>query len=116
MNAQKRGYKNCPTRSVNAQQIEEAVVASLKNIADKPEAESLIHQKLVTKNELEEAIIVNSPIWEALFPQEKHKALKLMLKEAAYSAPDGKLDLTLNHGGIKFLYLLLHPEDQKDLK
>jgi len=116
MNAQKRGYKNCPTRSVNAQQIEEAVVASLKNIADKPEAESLIHQKLVTKNELEEAIIVNSPIWEALFPQEKHKALKLMLKEAAYSAPDGKLDLTLNHGGIKFLYLLLHSEDQKDLK
>ena len=116
MNAQKRGYKNCPTRSVNAQQIEEAVVASLKNIADKPEAESLIHQKLVTKNELEEAIIVNSPIWEVLFPQEKHKALKLMLKEAAYSAHDGKLDLTLNHGGIKFLYLLLHPEYQKDLK
>lgn len=113
MNAQKRGYKNCPTRSVNAQQIEEAVIASLKNIADNPEAESLIHQKLVAKKELEEALIVNSPIWEVLFPQEKHKALKLMLKEAAYNAPNGKLDLILNHDGIKFLYMLLHPEDQK---
>ena len=116
MNAQKRGYKNCPTRSVNAQQIEEAVITSLKNIANNPELETSLHQKLLTKKELEEALIVNSPIWDLLFPQEKHKALKLMLKEAAYSAPDGKLDLTLNHGGIKFLYLLLHPEGQKDLK
>ena len=39
-----------------------------------------------------------------------------MIKGVNYSAADGKLDLTLNHNGIKFLYLLLHPELQKDLK
>ncbi|MFI4963638.1 MAG: zinc ribbon domain-containing protein, partial [Legionellales bacterium] len=116
MNAQKRGYKNCPTRSVNAQQIEEAVIISLKNIANNPEIESSINQKLITKKELEEALIVNSPIWETLFPQEKHKALKLMLKEVTYNALDGKIGLTLNYDGIKFLYLLLYPEGQKDLK
>lgn len=34
MNAQKRGYKLCPTRSVNAQAMEEAVIKQLRNIAD----------------------------------------------------------------------------------
>ena len=99
MNAQKRGYSNCPTRSVNANVIEDTVIDNLRTIA----ANS-------TDKELKEAIIADSPIWETLFPQEKHRALKLMLKEVNYSAADGKIELTLNHNGIKFLYLLLHPE------
>ena len=103
--AQKQG--SCPTRSVNAQTIEDAVIDKLRTIA----ANSTDAQK-----ELKEALIVNSPIWDTLFPQQKHKALKLMLKEVEYSAVDGKLGLTLNHNGIKFLYLLLHPELQKELK
>jgi len=107
MNAQKRGYNNCPTRSVSAQVIENAVIDNLRTIA----ASSTDAQK-----ELKEALIVDSPIWETLFPQEKHKALRLMLKEVNYSAIDGKIELTLNHGGIKFLYLLLHPEPQKKIK
>jgi site-specific DNA recombinase len=105
LNAQKRGYSSCPTRSVNAQVIEDAVITNLRAIA----ANS-------TDKELKEALIVDSPIWETLFPQEKHRALKLMLKEAAYSATDGKIDLTLNHNGIKSLYLLQHPELQRHLK
>ena len=68
------------------------------------------------RHELAQALLVNSPIWETLFPQQKHSTSKLMLKQAEYSATDGKLGLTLNHGGIKLLYLLLHPELQKDLK
>ena len=105
LNAQKRGYSSCPTRSVNASVIEDAVLDNLRTIvADSKD------------KELKEALIVDSPIWETLFPQEKHRVLKLMLKEAAYSATDGKLDLTLNHNGIKFLYLLQHPELQRNLK
>lgn len=103
--AQKQG--SCPTRSVNAQTIEDVVIDKLRTIA----ANSTDAQK-----ELKEALIVNLPIWDTLFPQQKHKALKLMLKEVEYSAVDGKLGLTLNHNGIKFLYLLLHPELQKELK
>ena len=99
VNAQKRGYINCPTRSVNAQVIEDAVIDNLRTIA----ANSTDAQK-----ELKETLIVDSPIWDVLFPQEKHRALKLMLKEVNYSATDGKIELTLNHNGIKFLYLLLH--------
>jgi site-specific DNA recombinase len=104
VNAQKRGYVNCPTRSVNAQVIEDAVIDNLRTIA----ANSTDSQK-----ELKEALIVDSPIWETLFPQQKHEALKLMVREVRYSAADGKLNLTLNHDGIKRLYSLLHPELKK---
>jgi len=107
MNAQKRGYSSCPTRSVNANVIEDTVIDNLRTIA----ANSTYAHK-----ELKEALIVDSPIWETLFPQEKYRALKLMLKEVNYSAMDNKLDLTLNHNGIKFLYLLQHPELQRNLK
>ena len=117
MNAKKRGYANCPTRSVNAQVIEDAVIDNLRAIAGDS-----------TDEELKEALIVDSPIWEVLFPQQKHEALKLMLKEVAYSAADGcamypsdsngqlsrvvhgKLNLVLNYEGIKRLSSLLHPE------
>lgn len=102
MNAKKRGYSNCPTRSVNAQVIEDAVIDNLQAI-DRSSADK----------ELKEALIVESPIWEVLFPQQKHEALKLILKEVTYSAADGKLNLTLNHEGVKRLYLLIHPEVKK---
>jgi DNA gyrase/topoisomerase IV subunit A len=40
--------------------------------------EMTLGQKLITDRELERALIVNLPIWETLFPQEKHKVLKLI--------------------------------------
>lgn len=104
VNAQKRGYVNCPTRSVNAQVIEDAVIDNLRVIAA---------NSTDTDKELKEAIIIDSPIWETLFPQQKHEALKLMIQEVSYSSTDGKLNLTLNHDGIKCLYSLLHPELKK---
>ena len=102
LNAQKRGYSSCPTRSINANIIEDAVIYNLRTIA----ANS-------TDKELKEALIIDLPIWETLFPQQKYEALKLMLKEVNYNVADGKLNLTLNHDGIKRLYSLLHPEFKK---
>ncbi len=194
LNAHKRGYDNCPTKSVNAHHIETAIIDSLRKIAADSElrkgaledvnkhirqeieahnketkvliekARSLhnkidnlketlkapaenkremeqelkhltakygeydclltaarlkemsLGQKILTDRELEEALIVKAPIWNTFFPQEQHKALRLMLKEVEYNGSDGKIALTLNHGGLKLLYLLLHPNLQKDLK
>ena len=36
-------------------------------------------------------------IWDVLFPQLKHEALKRMVKEVKYDGMTGKLDITLNH-------------------
>jgi hypothetical protein len=35
-------------------------------------------------------------VWDALFPQLKHEALKRMVKEIKYDGMTGKLDITLN--------------------
>lgn len=187
MNAQKRGYSNCPTRSVNAQAIEDAVIDGLRKIACDSKAqeqsikslreslqeeiehlkeeqkitgnevqdlsarikdlkESLEHQKgdqnlsvievnnlkgkllnderlmsemrikkiqieeeLVTREEFMEALSITSPIWDTLFPQEKRRILKLLLREVDYDGRDGTLGLTLNGKGIKLLNSEINP-------
>ncbi|MBP7055713.1 MAG: recombinase family protein [Candidatus Omnitrophica bacterium] len=103
MNAQKRGYQNCPTRSVNAQSIEDAVIESLRTSGKDDQA-------------LDNALIVNSPIWEALFPQEKHHALRLMLKSAYYDGKNEKLGLAFNPSGIALLNRMQEglPDDGHD--
>jgi site-specific DNA recombinase len=75
---QKQGSNSCPTRSVNAQAIEDAAIDCLRKMPQK---------------ELKEILA----IWDALFPQLKYEALKRMVKEVKYDGMSGKLDITLNH-------------------
>ena len=75
---QKQGSNSCTNRSVNAQAIEDALIDCLRKMPRK---------------ELKEILA----IWDALFPQQKHEALKRMVKEVKYDGITGKLDITLNH-------------------
>ena len=75
---QKQGSNSCPTRSVNAQAIEDAAIDCLHKMPQK---------------ELKEIL----DIWNVLFPQLKHEALTLMVKEIKYDGMTGKPDITLNH-------------------
>jgi len=75
---QKQGSNSCPTRSVNAQAIEDAVIDCLRKMPQK---------------ELKETLT----IWDVLFPQLKHETLKRMVKEVKYDGITGKLNITLNH-------------------
>jgi len=191
--AQKHGYESCPTRSVSAPAIEDAVVDCLKKIANNPEkqketVESLnkqltmeikslvaqqgeingqiielmakineakqsltieaasnkasesdlkrlkeklqdkekllsearikklqLEEKLLTQQELKDALLVNSPIWETLFPQEKYRIFRLILRRVDYDARNDKLTIILNEKGVKFLNLLLYPKKQKNI-
>lgn len=174
--AQKRGYKECPTRSVNAQAIEDAVINNLKTIAastpeqikriaglkDQLELESALIEKeqqelnkgvemlvgkikelkdalpgksnekevaslqeklkeleqqlsvlhirktelneqMITKEELQKAMVINSPIWDTLFLQEKKRVIDYLVKEIDYDGLNGTLGITLNANGIKLL-------------
>jgi site-specific DNA recombinase len=174
--AQKNGYKSCPTRSVNAQAIEDAVIDGLKKIAtDSPEqqkkAESLrkqtekeiddltieqqkiddtvvklsdkikaikdtmptktsekdiknlqeslkeneqllseihvkkakLHEQIITKEEIQKAMVINSPAWDTLFPQEKKRVIDFLVKEVDYDGASSTLGITLNANGIKLL-------------
>ncbi|MCX5657574.1 MAG: recombinase family protein, partial [Candidatus Omnitrophica bacterium] len=91
-NAQKRGYSSCPNKSINAQAIEDATIECLKRIfSDKKKFKDLTQEM--------EAFL--SPIWDTLFPEEKRRILKTLIKEAYYAAETRKLGVILNGSDLK---------------
>ncbi len=122
-NAQKRGYEACPTRLLNAEHTENKVVelirqvlnddGSLRNIL-KAVNESDPPAPLITMPKLKQAFLINSPLWNELFPQEKARFLKTLLKQIDYDAMKENLSLTFNEAGIKFLCSMnLDPKKEK---
>ncbi len=180
--AQKKGYKTCPTRSVNARAIEVAAIDALRSLARDPQrqqeqlgvfgeqlrtelsalageqiilgeriqelttrmaqmkerpptlgthgplqglADQLqeverrsselrikrmsLEQELLSQEEMQQALVVTSPMWDTLFRQEQRRILRFLLKEVDYDARDGKLGLTLSPKGMKLLAAELHP-------
>jgi site-specific DNA recombinase len=87
--AQKKGYRECPTGSLNAQAIENAVIGHLKLIC----ADTSIREKMLTcQNEID---AITSSIWDALIPEEKRKTLKAILERVEYDHAAKKLWITL---------------------
>jgi site-specific DNA recombinase len=80
MNAQKRGYKNCPTRLVSAQTIENKFMEFLRMMSKDPKIEA------------------NS--WDALTLEEKIPIIKSIAKVAHYDAINGVLEI-MPHNGEK---------------
>lgn len=74
---QKQGAGSCPSRSLNAQAIEDAAIDCLRKMP---------------QEKLKDIMV----IWDVLFPQLKHEALKRMVKEIRYDGTTGKLDIDLN--------------------
>lgn len=88
----KRGWKDCPTRSVNADKMEAVVLGLLR--------------KLCQDHRL------NEKAWAALTLQERIEVVKSLLKEADYSAKDALLGLVLYGSDERHEFKV----DLKDLK
>ena len=69
---------------------------------------------MVTKARLKEAFLINSSLWKELFPEEKRKFLKTILKQIDYDATNANLKLTFNEAGLKFLCMNVSFEPKKD--
>ncbi|MEK6732356.1 MAG: recombinase family protein, partial [Candidatus Omnitrophota bacterium] len=102
-NGQKYGHKSCPNCSINAQQIEDAVIDCLKKIASDPDSHKQIKDKILTQKEFEEVLSSILSIWDTLFVYQKRRALELLLEEVKYDAQNNKVSITLNEKRIKFL-------------
>ena len=92
-NAQKRGYNSCPTKSINAQAIEDAAIGCLIRIFSNKKVENHANKQEI------EALL--SPIWETLYPQEKRRILKTLVQEVDYNAPNKKLGVKLNKSDLR---------------
>lgn len=122
-NAQKRGYEACPTRLLNAEHTENKVIELIRQVLNDDGAlqnilkavnESDTTAKPITMAKLKQAFLINSPLWDELFPQEKARFLKTLLKQIDYDAAKENLSLTFNEVGIKFLCSMnLDPKKEK---
>ena len=83
--AQKKGHKECPTGSLNAQAIKNAVIGQLKLICAKTDHPDKSAVDAIT-----------SPVWDGLFPEEKRKILKSLLERVEYDHAKRKLWITIN--------------------
>jgi len=93
-NAQKYGHSSCPTRSVNSKAIEDAVINCLQEIySNKQKTENHTYKQEV------DALL--SPVWDTLYPEEKRRILKILLKEVDYTAATKKLGITLADNNLR---------------
>jgi len=105
LKAQKLGYVTCPTRSVNAQEMEETIIQYFPKIEIKDNAMlDGKYRKIVPK--------VLS-IWNALITNEKHRILKLLFASINYNAEAESVGMNLNEKGIYDLYVELFPKGKR---
>ena len=84
-NTQKRGDKACPNRSIPAQLLEDAVVNKVKEVLGN-KTDNVIMRSTET-----EAIL--SPVWDTLFPVEKRRTLKHIIKEVDCDADKKRIGI-----------------------
>lgn len=94
--AQKLGYATCPTRSVNANEIEEVVIKHLPQIEIKKNPALLDKYKKIVPKILS--------IWETLIPDEKRRIIRKLFESIDYTAETDSLGFNLNEKGIYELY------------
>lgn len=93
-NAQKHGHSSCPTRSVNSKSAEDAVIECLRQIFhDKRKRDKHTYRQEIN--------VLCSPAWDTLYPLEKRRILKILLKEVDYTAATKKLGITLADNGLR---------------
>lgn len=86
--AQKVGYQHCPNKSIPGQLLEDAIMERLKSyLANKTEAMP------VCKTEIEALL---SPVWNTLFPEEKRRVLKQIVKEVDCDVDARRLGITFH--------------------
>ena len=104
VNAQKKGYAVCPTRSVNAQEMEDAIYDLLpkQEIRDSLLAER--YRSILEKTRER---------WQELTADEKHHIMKHLLSAIDYNGETGTLGMTVNEKGIEELYDELKGEENE---
>lgn len=102
----RRGYAECPVRSVPAAELEEAVVAQVRHLLRTPEIIARTWAAGRQENELPEREVVKTitdfaPLWDKLFPAEQARIVRLMV-ERIDLAPDG-MQVRLRAEGLQTL-------------
>jgi hypothetical protein len=105
LKAQKLGYATCPTRSVNAQEMEDTIIQYFPKIEIKDNAWLADKYRRVVPKVLS--------IWHTLIANQKHRILKLLVASIDYNAETESVGMNLNEKGIYDLYVELFQKDKR---
>ena len=102
----RKGYSECPGRSVPAAEVEGAVVAQVRHLLRTPEVIARIwaaakSELAVPEREVVETITEFAPLWDELFPAEQTRIVRLLVERVDLSA-DG-LKVRLRAEGLQTL-------------
>jgi site-specific DNA recombinase len=102
----RKGYSECPVRSAPAAEVEDAVVAQVRQLLRTPEviARTWAAAKKgmeVPEREVVEAVTAFAPLWDELFPAEQARIVRLLVERVDLS-PDG-LKVRLRAEGLHTL-------------
>lgn len=96
----KRGWDECPSKSIAAQQIEAFVLERVRSIANDPAVLSAVlagareRDRAVTKPEVDEAIGSFDGLWSCLSPREQSRLIKLLIQRIDYDGAGGEVAIT----------------------
>jgi len=98
-NAIKRGYKNCPVKTVNAQRTENTVVNYLRGLSENP--------------------YLKPGVWDKLAFADKRKIIKAIIKSVDYDGKSKKLTITLLPDNVRHEFpidLKINPQQKQTTK
>lgn len=96
----KRGWDQCPSKSIPAQQIEAFVVDRLRAVASDPAVLSGVLDRLrqrgteVSKAEVDDAVVTFDGLWSCLSPREQARLVKLLIHRVEYDGAGGEVAIT----------------------
>jgi len=120
LNAQKRGWDACPTKSVRADEIEASVVERLRHLplnGDRPQANAEngpAQVSLPATEGVPQAPGLFGTIWDTLSPRERRRALRLVLEHVAYDGSTGGLTASVRPSGIEALCRSVGPARREE--
>ena len=117
VNAHQRGWNTCPTRSVSAPEIEAAVLRRIRGIANQPELQVRIIQKLSEQASDERlsatsaSHVIQRPagihvpdllkdfdlLWQAMTVREQEKFVKAIVEQVEYDGPHGTVKIAFRY-------------------
>ena len=81
----RRGYAECPVRSVPAAEVEDAAIAQVRHLLRTPEViartwAAAKSELAVPEREVVETVTSFAPLWDELFPAEQARIVRLLVE------------------------------------
>jgi len=114
----KHGYDSCEIKSLPAEDIENFLIAKVRELVSMPEIIHKVHQEarkqdgLVTLDYIRDALGDFNGVWQHLFPLEKARIMQLIVSRIVVS-PQG-MHITFHPGGLLNLCEQITPRQKKE--